>query len=241
VLRKYLARIFRATERANYNAMVALAESCTSNNLLDCGCSDGSFTIRLAAACGAHEVWGIESVEERIAEAERRGVRVVRHDLNLPLPFERDAFDLVHANQLLEHLHGTDAFVRELIRILRPGGHLLLSTNNLASWHNIFSLVLGMQPPPMHVSSEVVLGNILDPLRGHRFGSKEDSHLRIFSFVGLRDLLLHHGLTVDRLRTVGYYPFPPAVARWLTAMDRRHGVFLVAKAQKVPRERVVAN
>jgi len=230
----YLGSLFRATERANYDGILALAERRAGGSLLDCGCGDGEFTARVARACEAREVWGIESVEPRIAEAESRGIRVVSHDLNRILPFPDGRFDVVHANQLLEHLHNTDGFLRELLRVLKPDGYLLLSTNNLSSWHNILSLVLGMQPPPMHVSSEAVLGNRLDPFRGHRFGSREDSHLRVFSYVGLRDLLRFHGFRVQHLRSIGCYPFPPAVARWVTALDRRHGVFLVAKAVRSP-------
>ena len=43
--------------------------------------------------------------------------------------------------------------------MLAPGGLACLSTNNLASWHNIVSLGLGYQPTPMHVSEKVVVGN----------------------------------------------------------------------------------
>jgi SAM-dependent methyltransferase len=197
--------------------------------LLDCGCGDGEFTRALADRAQVAEAWGVETVEHRALAAAARGIRIARVDLNERLPFDDGTFDVVHANQLLEHLHGTDDFLREIRRLLKPGGYALLSTNNLASWHNVISLALGMQPPPMHVSSEVIVGNALDPYRNTRFGSKEDSHLRIFSFQALADLCRHHGFRVDVLRTAGYYPFPPAVARALSAIDRRHGVFLIAR------------
>lgn len=67
-------------------------------------------------------------------------------DLDAPLPFEDGAFDLVVSNQVLEHLVDTDLFVSEIRRLLRPGGVAVVSTENLASWHNVAALVLGWQP-----------------------------------------------------------------------------------------------
>lgn len=67
-------------------------------------------------------------------------------------------FDLVHANQVIEHLYETDLFIKEIYRILKKGGYAIISTPNLAGLHNIVSLILGKQPFPAHVSNEIVLG-----------------------------------------------------------------------------------
>ena len=229
MLRSYLNRVYRATEELNKRAILEMIDPRPGGAFLDCGCGDGELTRALADRAQAAEAWGVETVEHRALAAEGRGIRIARADLNERLPFEDGHFDVIHANQLLEHLHGTDDFLREIHRLLKPGGYILLSTNNLASWHNVVSLVLGMQPPPMHVSSEVIVGNALDPYRNFKFGSREDSHLRIFSYQALADLCRYHGFRVEVLRTAGYYPFPPAVARVLSAIDRRHGVFLIAR------------
>lgn len=49
-----------------------------------------------------------------------------------PLPGEESSFDLVVALAFIEHLHNPDNFLREAMRVLRPGGALLVSTPN---WH----------------------------------------------------------------------------------------------------------
>lgn len=49
-----------------------------------------------------------------------------------PLPEKESSFDLVVALAFIEHLHNPDNFLREAIRVLRPGGALLVSTPN---WH----------------------------------------------------------------------------------------------------------
>ena len=46
------------------------------------------------------------------------------------LPFSDGEFDLVLCSQVIEHLLDVDAGLRELARVLRPGGTLILTTDN---------------------------------------------------------------------------------------------------------------
>lgn len=228
-LRNSLRRLYHATEALNKETLLRLTRPCAGGRLLDCGCGDGSFTRALADRAQVEEVHGIEAQEDRVSAAEARGIIVSQVDLNKRLPFDDGFFDIVHSNQLIEHLSNTDFFLREIHRLLKPSGYALISTNNLASWHNLLSLALGMQPPPMHVSNEVIVGNWLDPFRGHRFDASEDTHLRIFSFQALKDLSLYHQFRLEAIRSTGYYPFPPFLARIFTRLDPRHGVYLIAR------------
>jgi len=51
----------------------------------------------------------------------------VRHDLNkFPYPFADNTFDLIEASHILEHLDKPFAVMKELHRILKPGGKLLI-------------------------------------------------------------------------------------------------------------------
>jgi SAM-dependent methyltransferase len=54
-------------------------------------------------------------------------------DLDDPLPFAVDTFDLVYANFVVEHLARPERAFSEWRRILRPGGTLVLLTSNRAS------------------------------------------------------------------------------------------------------------
>lgn len=229
----YLYRVYRATEELNKRTILDLVPRLPGGRMLDCGCGDGDFTRRVADQAGVAEVHAIESVPWRARTARTLGVRATIADLDRPFPYTDGAFDLVHANQLIEHLRWPDRFLREIHRLLEPGALALLSTNNLASWHNVVSLALGMQPPPMHVSSEVILGNRFDPLRGRAVAEDEDTHLRLFSFQGFRELVEYHRFEVLDLRTAGFYPWPPRIARVLSKLDRRHGAFLIALLRRV--------
>lgn len=228
----YLVSVFRQTEEANRQAILHQIDPVPGSSLLDCGCGDGSFTVELAASARATDVCGVEISPERVAAAKKRGIEVTEGDLNSAIPFEDDRFDVVHANQVIEHLHGTDRFLTEIRRVLKPGGTAILSTNNLSSWHNVASLTLGVQPPPAHVSSEVIVGNPLDPMTGSAHPTPGDSHLRIFSYKGLRDICRYHGFDVVSYGSVGYYPLPPSLAAWAVRLDPWHGAFLVAKLTK---------
>jgi SAM-dependent methyltransferase len=129
--------------------------------------------------------------------------------------------------------------MREVRRVLRPDGLACISTNNLSSWHNVISLGLGMQPMPVHVSDEIIVGNPLNP--EHRWGHRDAgrTHLRLFTARALTELATYHGLALERLRTVGYYPLPPLPARLAARLDPLHGAFIVAFFRPVARENVV--
>jgi len=223
----YLQRLFRATEEENRRQILAALEPPVGARLLDLGTSEGEFTMRVAERIGATSVSGVELIEEHAAVARGRGIDVVRADLDAGLPFEDGAFDVVHANQVIEHVRRTDTFLRETRRVLAPGGLACISTNNLSSWHNVFSLALGLQPMPVHVSDETILGNPLNPLDGRPHADLGRSHLRLFTGRALTELCEHHGLEPISLRTAGYYPLPPPLARLAGRLDPTHAAFLI--------------
>ena len=212
------------------NVERALRAAPAGGCLLDLGCDDGARTVACAAAARAEEAHGVE-VSARAAElARRRGVLVTEADLESSLPFEDGSFDVVVSNQVLEHLVDTDCFVSEIRRLLRPGGLAVISTENLASWHNVAALVLGWQPFSLGnvTARRPGLGN---PLAVHRHGEAGDAswrHVKVFSYRGLRELVEAHGLAVRALHGAGYYPLPARLAR----LDPRHAAFLTVVATK---------
>jgi SAM-dependent methyltransferase len=222
-----LERLFRATEEENRRAVLRMLPAGRGGALLDIGTHRGAFTARVAERLRAESVTGIELIEEHAVVARARGFEVLCANVDDGLPFDDESFDTVHANQVIEHVVRSDDFLRAVVRVLKPGGLALISTNNFASWHNVGSLALGYQPLPAHVSDDLIVGNPLDPLRGrpHEPGR---AHLRLFTGRALGELAQAHGLAPVAVRTTGYYPLPPRLGRIAARVDRLHGAFLVA-------------
>ena len=96
--------------------------------LLDAGCGAGAITLGLAEAVAPGEVVGIDLSEESIAAARKlaaeRGATNVKFEVAdaRGLPFEDGSFDVAFAHALLQHVESPLAVVREMRRVLRPGG-----------------------------------------------------------------------------------------------------------------------
>jgi SAM-dependent methyltransferase len=196
--------------------------------MLDVGCADGADAVRLASHVGAAQTIGLELADQFVEAARARGIDVRQVDITERWPLDDGSVDVVHSNQVIEHLAETDHFMREIRRVLRPDGYTIVSTNNLASWHNVFALVLGWQPLPCHVSDDFVVGNPL-ALREDRYGELIHRHLRIFTSRALAGLAEAHGLVVELAVGSGYYPFGARVSRFMARLDPRHAAYLVQR------------
>jgi 2-polyprenyl-3-methyl-5-hydroxy-6-metoxy-1,4-benzoquinol methylase len=186
--------------------------------------------MELAQYCQAKAIFGAEMVPEQAQLARSRGVSATISDLNEGFPFANGTFDLVHANQVIEHVMDVDHFITETIRILRAGGTAVISTENGSSWHNIFAAVMGWQTFSLSSISTQArsLGN---PLALHRAAPPRqvpDKHRTIFNYQGLVEFFRVHGLAITAIRGAGYYPLPPEVG----TLDPRHSHFITVKLRK---------
>jgi SAM-dependent methyltransferase len=198
--------------------------------LLDVGCDDGDWTdtVRRRIGIPPEQVHGLELVDERADLARARGFHVRTGDLDEPWPFRDGAFDVVHANQVIEHVTRLDHFVSEIRRVLARGGTALVCTENLASWHNVAPLALGYQPFSLtNVSRVRPIGNPFalhaDEAPAH---GESWQHVHVLTLAGLRDIFAAHGLTIEASWGAGYYPFSRRLARVLAARDARHAHFI---------------
>ena len=234
MLKTFFTRVYESASRLNRGNIVELARRARAGGrmvLLDLGCDDGVWTRSLAEAVGADEMYGVEIVEGSAREAAANGVRVSRLDLSQPLTeLPSGAFDLVHANQVIEHVPSVDLFVSEVHRLLRPGGHAVISTENGSSWHNVFAAAMGWQIFSLtNVSSlKAGLGNPLAIQRGRSPYTGTWTHKTVFNYRGLREMFEAHGFKNVEIAGAGYFPLPAILGK----LDPRHSAFITVFAEK---------
>lgn len=231
MLKSYFKKLWHQAAYENNQNLARLLEKNPKARVLDLGCDDGQLVKeRITKFVGTTDIWGVDIDKKTLEKAKRRGIRTFCQDLNKPLSFENDFFDVVQANQVVEHLWDTDTFLAEVYRVLKPQGYFLVSTENLSSWHNLVALLLGFQAPSQDISSKFRAGNPLSLCQ--KRPRPWTAHQRVFTLYGLRKLLEAYGFKVERGLAAGYYPFPRLLAKVLAKLDPTHTAFIALKARK---------
>lgn len=180
----------------------------TGATVLDVGCGDGTAAAVAARLLPGHRIIGVDWSHDALRRAAPRIGTVVRAELGSGrLPFADGSADAVLFSEVVEHLVDPDGALDELRRVLAPGGHLMLSTPNLAAWYNRALLLVGVQP----VFSEVSLRGIHG-----RPGSEVVGHLRLYTARALKGFLTASGFRVVRLAGAPFHGVP----RPLRPLDR---------------------
>ena len=96
--------------------------------VLDVGCGTGWLADHFA------DYTGLDGSPDAVAAAVERGRDVRLHDVAEPLPCEDTSFDAVVMKDLLEHVPDPVALVREVRRVLRPGGRVFASSPDAQRW-----------------------------------------------------------------------------------------------------------
>jgi SAM-dependent methyltransferase len=168
--------------------------------IVDVGCGDGFATKVAADRNPGHYFVGLDWSAGSLKSARDRGIEVVRASIDAPsLPLAAESADVVVMSEVIEHLVDTDSAIEAAHRVLKPGGSLLLSTPNLASWYNRGLLAVGIQP----VFSEVSLRGVYG-----RPGSQVAGHLHMFTKRALVEFLSAYGFSPVRVAGARYHDVP---------------------------------
>lgn len=138
-------------------------------------------------------------------------------NLSCDLPLASNAFDLIVAMDIIEHIFDTRRFLTECYRVLKPHGRLIVTTPNLATLQDRLRFLLGRAPrqcSPLHEYLHL--------------------HIRPFTLSSLKESLSLSGYEVEAVRTSGL------VWRWhgTHRITRRPGVMtglgtnLIVQARK---------
>ncbi len=170
--------------------------------VLDNGCGVGMYLHRLA--WWARPALGLEYDFDRAREALAPFAPVVQA-AGEALPFPANTFDLILSHEVIEHVQDDRQAVREMVRVLRPGGRLLLFCPNRG---------YPFETHGIYWRGRYVFGNI--PLVNYlprRWRDRLAPHVRVYT---ARDLArLFEGLPVRVVhRTVIFGGYDNIIARW---------------------------
>lgn len=243
MLSQFYQKLWSEAYRQNDTNIIKLLESNPEAKALDIGCGDGQKTTLFKKKINCKEIIGVDGVAQRLVAAKKLGVKTKLANLEKKLPMESESFDVVISNQVIEHLVDLDHFIKEIDRVLKPGGYCIISTENLASWHNIFALVLGHQDFSHHLISKTHVGNPLSPHFEKKTASwsapansgVDDAafpHIKILTYKSLRKVFEAYGFRFEKGLTSGYYPFFGVLGQAFSRIDPFHSHFIAVKMRK---------
>jgi 2-polyprenyl-3-methyl-5-hydroxy-6-metoxy-1,4-benzoquinol methylase len=183
-------RVFEPHESRLLKALRMFESEAVKGRLLDLAAGSGIAAERLAAQ--GWDVTALDISSELLEQIRVRGIRDVRqHDLSdEALPFEDATFGGVFAGEIIEHLVDTGAFLDEVRRILEPGGVVVITTPNLASFENRLRLLVGAYP------------------RWVEYDLGDQGHVRSYTLRTLRKHLHDRGFNVEQVKG-NWVPFVP--------------------------------
>jgi 2-polyprenyl-3-methyl-5-hydroxy-6-metoxy-1,4-benzoquinol methylase len=194
---------------------------CRNGRLLDVGCGNGDHLSRMRGY--GWEVAGIEPdpAAARVAR-DRHGLEVHEGTVE-DAPFAARSYDALTCCHVIEHIGAPQAFLRSMVRFLKPGGRLVIVTPNADSLgHRFFGRDFYSLDPPRHLVlfTPRALRRLFGSLPGLRVVSvRTPTHVARKVFKQGRIVRKYGSFRVDRVR--------------LTPLDRLGAVLLSAMESAV--------
>lgn len=129
-------------------------------------------------------------------------------------PYDDGQFDTVICGELIEHLFEDPMhLMSEINRILKPGGHIVLTTPNIASFRGISAILQGFHPGLFHAYIKPNASGEADPRHNREYTPRE-----------IHQLLENSGFEVTRLETGDFRDRPRPEYGWVVHLLDRYGL-----------------
>ena len=119
--------VWRAGQQRRLDMTVRAAGERITSKILENGCGVGMYMEHLSPFGG--EVIGLEYDFERASEANASSPHII-NAAGEALPIPSSTFDLILSHEVIEHVQDDRLAIREMIRVLRPGGRVILFCPN---------------------------------------------------------------------------------------------------------------
>jgi SAM-dependent methyltransferase len=194
--------VWRAGQQRRLEMIIRAAGERIRGCILEDGCGIGMYVEHLSEYGGT--VIGLEYDFERAAEARKNS----RHIVNAAgefVPLPSSTFDLILSHEVIEHVQDDRAAIREMIRVLRPSGRIVLFVPNRGypfETHGMY------WKGKYHFGNKLFVNYLPSALR-----NKLAPHVRVYSKGDLQKLF--EGLPVKFIeRTIIFGAYDNIIARF---------------------------
>jgi SAM-dependent methyltransferase len=229
-MKQFLKRLKAGSETLNYGREIiaqwageiasARSSRTTPFRVLDIGAGYGADLQNIAAELKLRhipfELYGLDSFPDSTMALKKQGVSVADCNIeNQIFPYEDGFFDLIVANQVIEHTKEIFWIFSEISRILKPGAKVITGVPNIASFHNRVGMLFGMQPTNIE---------LLGP------------HVRGFTAGSFVKFIETDGYFKNcTVRGSNFYPLPSVLARFMARIFPRAAVSIFLLTERTPR------
>ena len=178
--------------------------------ILDVGCGTGANLLMLSKYGDAE---GVDISEDALAFCRERGLDKVKLGAGEELPYEDNSFDLVTAFDVVEHMDDDLAGLREMRRVLRPGGRVLLFVPT-------FMFLWGLQDDVSHHRRRYRLSQLRRVLEQAGFGVERMTYANVTFFLPIlfvRKLMRLTGIKTESENTINVSALNGVLGRVLGA------------------------
>lgn len=177
--------------------MLGVAADRRGGLAVDLGCGSGVYLSELATM--GYQTFGMDLSPEMVRVARTKSaphvVRLVSGDVER-VPFRTASFDVVLSIGVLGYLHEDDRALREIDRILKPGGLLMLNVRNRFPLTSLHYSVRRELRSNRGSSSDVAIADWTGDLRGY--------HNKVYTLKKFEKVIAQYGYALIDSRTFGH-------------------------------------